>query len=140
MADKRFLQLVEKIKDLHEKKNAGYAGKDSPDPWANFRMAKMFDISAFRGCLIRMSDKFIRVANLSKDEQNDQVGESITDTLLDLAVYSLIAICLYEEESDKDLRQALNYNTFHPEKAYQELDDIYLAIREGTNKMNRKDP
>ena len=95
---KRFIELLDEIKDLHKRKNDGYAGKGATDPWANFRMAEMLGISAFEGCLVRMSDKYIRVCNLSKDPTNEQVGEAITDTLMDLAVYSLIAICLFEEE------------------------------------------
>ena len=36
-----------------------------------------------------------------KDKDNEQVGEKIEDTLIDLASYALIAICLLEEELDK---------------------------------------
>lgn len=97
----RFQELIEKMQDIQRRKNAGYAGQDNPDPWANFRMAEMFGVSAFIGCLVRMSDKFIRIANLVKNPKNEQVNESITDTLLDLANYCLIAICLYEEEHKK---------------------------------------
>lgn len=95
----RFIELVNQIREIHEKKNAGYAGADSPDPYKNFRYSELFGISPFKGCLVRMSDKFIRVSNLSKNPDADQVGESIVDTLLDLATYSLIAICLYEESN-----------------------------------------
>jgi hypothetical protein len=96
MADKRFMELVQEMADIHIRKNKGYSG-DNPDSWANFRMAEMFGVSAFKGCLIRMSDKFIRVSNLTKNPANDQVGENIKDTLIDLANYALIAICLMEE-------------------------------------------
>lgn len=97
---KRFMELVEQIKDLHLRKNAGYAGQ-SPDPWYNFRMAELFDVSAFRGCLVRMTDKMSRISSLTKNPANDKVGESIKDTLMDLSIYALIAICLYEEEQAK---------------------------------------
>lgn len=97
----RFQELIEKMQDIQKRKNAGYAGQGNPDPWANFRMAEMFGVSSFIGCLVRMSDKFIRIANLVKNPKNEQVNESITDTLLDLANYCLIAICLYEEEHKK---------------------------------------
>ena len=98
MHSKRYIELLEEMKSLHEKKSAGYAGIDNPDPWANFRMAEAFGVSAFKGCLIRLSDKYIRVTNLVKNPNNDQVGESIKDTLFDLAAYALIAICLLELE------------------------------------------
>jgi hypothetical protein len=89
------------MKELHERKNAGYAGANNPDPWDNFRLAERFGVSAFQGCLVRMSDKFIRVANLSKDPNNDMVGEPIVDTLMDLAAYALIGICLFEEQQEE---------------------------------------
>lgn len=102
MASKRYLQLLDQMKILHEKKNAGYAGVENPDPWANFRMSEAIDVSAFKGCLIRMSDKYIRVTNLVRNPKNEQVGESIKDTLFDLAAYALIAICLLEEQDEKN--------------------------------------
>src|SRR5688572_22500642 len=96
MASKRYVELLREMEDLHIRKNAGYAGH-SPDPWANFRMSEAFDVDPFKGCLVRMSDKYIRVANLVKDSSLDQVGENVKDTLLDLAAYALISICLLEE-------------------------------------------
>lgn len=98
--DPKYLQLLEDMKNLHIKKNAGYSG-DSTDRWANFRMSEAFGVSALKGCLVRMSDKFIRVQNLMKNPNNDQVGESIRDTLFDLSAYALIAICLLDEERIK---------------------------------------
>lgn len=102
MADKRFMELVEEIKDLHSRKNAGYAGIGATDPWANFRFSKMFGVSPFIGALVRISDKFVRISNLSKNKECDQIGESIKDTLFDLSIYCLIAICLYEDEFESE--------------------------------------
>ena len=102
MTSQRFLKLLVEMEDIHRRKNAGYAGEASMDPWKNFRMAEMLDISAFKGCLIRMGDKYSRICNLAEDPNNEQVGESIHDTLIDLANYSLIAICLYEEMQEME--------------------------------------
>jgi len=96
-----YLKLLDEMKEMHLAKSAGYAG-DNPDHWANFRMSTMLGITPFKGCLVRMSDKFIRICNLTSNPNNDKVGESIMDTLLDLAVYSLIAICLYREGRDRE--------------------------------------
>ena len=90
--------LFDEIVSLHSRKNAGYAGVGCTDPWANFRMAQWFNVTAFTGCMIRMTDKFIRVQNLTKNPDADQVGEAITDTLFDFAIYCMIAMCLWEEE------------------------------------------
>jgi hypothetical protein len=94
----RYKELLGEAWELHMNKNAGYAGADNPDPWANFRMSEAFGVSALDGCLVRMSDKYIRVTNLRRDATNDRVNESIIDTLRDLSAYALIAICLMEEE------------------------------------------
>ena len=94
----RYRDLLDEAWDLHVAKNAGYAGADNPDTWANFRMSEAFGVSALDGCLIRMSDKYIRVTNLRRDKSNERVGESLIDTLKDLAAYANIAICLLEEE------------------------------------------
>jgi len=100
--DPKFLELLEQMKTLHRNKNRGYAG-DSEDRWANFRISEAFGISAFLGTLVRMSDKWVRITNLVKNPKNERVGESIKDTLMDLAAYALIAICIMEEEEKSDV-------------------------------------
>jgi nitrogen regulatory protein PII-like uncharacterized protein len=98
------MELTDKMKDIHIRKNAGYAG-DCPDAFKNFRESEDFEVSAFKGCMVRMSDKWSRIKSLSKNPKNDMVGESIKDTLIDLANYSIIAICLYEEEEAEKIRK-----------------------------------
>ena len=112
MASQRYLKLLEEAKDLHIRKNAGYSGADNPDAWANFRMAEEFGVSAFKGCLVRMSDKYIRITNLIRNPNNEQVGESVKDTLKDLAAYALIAVCLLEEEEAKNVDSGCTASTF----------------------------
>ena len=94
----RFLELLGDMRRTHIAKNAGYAGADNPDFFANFRDCEGINIPAFMGCLVRMGDKWSRIKSLARDPSNERVGEAITDTLIDLANYSLIAICLYEEQ------------------------------------------
>jgi hypothetical protein len=53
---------------------------------------------AIQEWITRMSDKYIRVTNLVRKPENEQVGENIKDTLMDLAAYALIAVCLLEEQ------------------------------------------
>lgn len=101
MASRRYIELLDEMKELHVKKNSGYAGMDNPDAWANFRMSEEFGVSSFIGVLVRMSDKWIRIINLVKNPDNEQIGESIKDTLKDLAAYALIAVCLLEEQENE---------------------------------------
>lgn len=90
-------RFLERQVVLHLRKNAGYAGF-SEDPWANFREAENFAITAFHGVLVRMSDKYSRYISLTANPRNNQVNESISDTLIDLGAYALIAVCLRREE------------------------------------------
>lgn len=91
-------QLMLDATKLHVDKNAGYAGADNPDPWANFRLSQAFGVSPFDGVLVRLSDKWSRIQSLRRNPANERIGESILDTLRDLAAYALIAICLMQEE------------------------------------------
>lgn len=97
MASDKYKALLQQAWDMHVRKNAGYAGDDNADPWANFRLCEAFGITAFEGCLVRLSDKYSRVTSLTRLPSNEQVGESIRDTLMDLAAYAYIAVCLYDE-------------------------------------------
>lgn len=99
-ASKKFLELLDEMRETHLKKSAGYAGMDNPDTFANFRLSENLGVSAFLGCMIRLSDKYTRACNLIKNPKNEQLGEKLKDTLIDLASYALIAICLLEENKD----------------------------------------
>lgn len=92
----RFHQLLEEIGELHNRKNADYAG--GHDPLANLRGSERLGIEAWKGVLVRLGDKFDRINNLALRNGVAEVkDESIIDTLMDNAVYSLLCIILYEE-------------------------------------------
>lgn len=91
-----FVDCIIRAKQLHAKKNAGYSGSD-PDPWANFRQCESFGVPVVDGCIARMCDKYSRYCRLRENPDNEQVGESITDTLEDLGAYALILVCLLRE-------------------------------------------
>lgn len=113
MISPRFIQLLEEMRTMHEKKNAAYAGGD-PDPFRAFRISEeFFNIPAFTGCMLRIGDKFNRITNLVKDPSSEKVGESIKDTLLDMAVYCLLAICLYEQQEEKENVRSVSKQKTH---------------------------
>ena len=93
MTNPRFYALLDKIKELHNKKNSDYATTE--DPFSNFRACERIGVPAWKGCLVRMSDKWDRINNLCK--KTAEVDESMEDTLLDLSVYALICILLRED-------------------------------------------
>jgi len=91
----RFHELLEEIRELHNKKNADYSEENNP--LSNFYMCEKFGIPAWKGCLVRISDKTSRIFRLATKGKVEVKDESIIDTLKDLAVYSLICIILYEQ-------------------------------------------
>jgi hypothetical protein len=90
----RFYALLKEMEDLHDRKNNNYS-KDT-DPLSNLKQSESFGIPAYLGALVRMSDKWSRLQELAKGKK-DLVGESFTDTLMDMAVYAILCIILYEE-------------------------------------------
>jgi hypothetical protein len=93
----RVQPLVNEMKLLHIRKSDGYSGVDNPDTWANFRGAVDYGATPLQGCLIRKEDKIARAKSLLRNPEAAG-DETIEDTWMDEAAYSLIAICLYREE------------------------------------------
>ena len=92
----RFHEILDVIKKLHDAKRHDYG--DDTDVFANFRLSELAGISPWKGSIIRMGDKYARIANFVKKGDFKFKEESIKDTLMDMAIYSLITIILYEEE------------------------------------------
>ena len=94
-----FYELLNKIGDLHARKNSNYA--EDNDPLSNLKACERLNITPFMGVMIRLQDKWSRLEQLAKGKP-DLVGESIEDTLMDNAVYSLLAIILLKEAKKHD--------------------------------------
>lgn len=84
-----------------EKKNSDYtAGADNA--FANFEAVELLDIvPADVGILVRMTDKFMRIKGLVKGRTAAVKSETVIDTLIDLANYSLILAALLESKRRK---------------------------------------
>ena len=96
----RFYELLENMKLVHDAKRHDYANTD--DVFANFRTCEQAGIPAWKGCCVRIGDKFSRIMGFAKKEKLEVKDESIKDTLIDMANYALIALILYEEEENKN--------------------------------------
>jgi len=90
-----FLKLLAKMLDIHERKNADYASVD--DLYKNFRESEHMGIPAWKGIAVRLSDKFSRLREFVKMETLEVYDESIEDTLIDMANYSLLLILVRRE-------------------------------------------
>ena len=93
MSKERFLEIVKEMVDLHNRKNQDYAGDDY---LSNFLMCERMGIPAWKGTLLRLSDKMSRLMNIARTGKISVSDETITDTLMDLAVYALVTRVLYE--------------------------------------------
>lgn len=102
--DPTYLAELDRARQLHIDKAAGYTG-DNPDAWSNFREAENWGSTALDGCFIRMGDKYKRAQNVYRNASHDKVGESLIDTLRDLAAYAQIAVCLILEEQAKNAKR-----------------------------------
>lgn len=94
-----FYELIIKMAEIHEVKNKGYG---IGNPLGNFQESERFGVPAWQGCMVRMSDKWARLCNmavkLDNPEYQDAVKmESLEDTLIDLANYSLLCLILLKE-------------------------------------------
>lgn len=96
----KFFEYLKVMAEIHSKKNWDYA-KSTIDPFRNFRMSEDIGIPAWKGSLIRMGDKFIRINNIALKGNRAVKDETIIDTLIDLANYSIITAILYEEWKNK---------------------------------------
>lgn len=92
--DPRFYTLLEEIAALHSRKNHDYA--KTAEPLSNFHRSRDLGVEPWRGVLIRMSDKWSRIEQLSGGKVAK--NESLRDSLIDLAVYALIDVLLLEDE------------------------------------------
>lgn len=99
-----FHRLLDKMRQTHQDKSAGYAGQDNPDPFANFRWCENIGIPAFIGALIRKNDKVSRETAIVRNPDNEKIGERIDDTLIDDSSYALIVHILFNENIERNIR------------------------------------
>ena len=78
----QFRKIADEIGDLHEMKDRAYGGS------FHATYEKLGLISA----VTRISDKYNRLCNLATNKDIDNLGESIEDTLKDMAAYCIMTI------------------------------------------------
>jgi hypothetical protein len=94
-----FLKLLDEIRAMHDSKSHDYAGDD---PMSNLRMCESMGIPAWKGVLVRLTDKWSRLQQLSSGKTPKH--ESMRDSLMDNAVYSLLCINLLDQERTATIR------------------------------------
>lgn len=93
MKNPKFHALLEEIAKLHDAKNHDYS--TDADPLSNLRACEAFGVPAHVGVCVRLTDKWSRITELvgGKNPKN----ESLRDSLIDNAVYSLLCVILLDE-------------------------------------------
>jgi len=91
----RFHEILKELGQLHDRKQADYGQPN--DPFANIRASSEWGLAPWVGAMVRLTDKVKRLQRAAFGRT--LVNESVIDSFNDLAVYAVIARCLYEESS-----------------------------------------
>ena len=97
---KKFEMELNELGKLTNRKNRDYAGKENA--FSNFEKIEQMTHGRIKledGLLVRMTDKIARISNLLEHSAYVE-AEKITDTLQDLAVYSIILKIYLEYKLD----------------------------------------
>lgn len=90
---KEFESITKRMLEITKAKNADYTGT-SGDPFKNFKIVEEVGIcSTAQGFLTRMMDKVARINSFVQKGTLEVKDESVEDTLLDLANYSILFRC-----------------------------------------------
>ena len=93
LVDDPFYRKLEEVAALHAKKSNDYSS--ATDPLANIRASEEFGVPAWLGAMIRLNDKITRIKSYTRNGKLS--NESVRDSLIDLAVYAIIALTLWDE-------------------------------------------
>lgn len=86
---KRFKEIATELGDLYEKKNKCY----------NNSFSDTFQKLGLISAVARISDKYNRLCNLATNPDIDNLGESLEDTLKDMASYCIMTIMELKNEN-----------------------------------------
>lgn len=89
----RFYELLGQMGLLHASKQMDY-GKEA-DPFANVRASEEWGMAPWVGAMVRISDKIRRLQMFA--QRGDLANESAEDSMLDIAVYQIIGLILYQD-------------------------------------------
>lgn len=86
-----FRQYLDRMYETTKRKNSDYTGATGDDPFSNFTRVEALGIARTgQGFLTRMLDKFMRITTFEQKGELLVKDESVEDTLIDLAAYSLL--------------------------------------------------
>lgn len=95
--DPRFLELLQKMRSVHENKRSDYAKEF--DSWKNFRANERHGVKAWEYALYRFNEKCDRLNNVVENGKSS--CEDMQEACVDIANFSLIVLCTWEEDQNK---------------------------------------
>ena len=103
MTGKEFVQFhkdtVLKMNEICKAKNQDYSGGGDHSAFNNFMIVELKGVcSTEAGFLVRMEDKMMRINNIIKSGKTAVKDESVKDTLMDLANYSILMMGYLESK------------------------------------------
>ena len=104
--------VFNRVQEIARAKNADYTA-GSGDPFANFRGAERFGSSALLGLVLRMDDKFQRVAAYLNNGTLQVENEGVEDALYDLIGYAAIGLGLLEEQKRENKEEEIDIPKVH---------------------------
>lgn len=97
-----FPSVLKELQDMHDRKGADYDRDEVP--YFNIRGSADWGIEPWIGAMVRANDKIKRLQKYAS--RGNLANESAEDSLLDLAVYSIIALILWRETHDQSNLEA----------------------------------
>ena len=101
----KFASVLRELQEMHDRKNADY-GRPT-DPFANVRAGEDFGVEPWVSAMVRGNDKMRRLQKAAKG--GTLTNEGIEDSLIDLAVYTIIALILFRGGEDNPKTTTSNY-------------------------------
>lgn len=97
---KEFKKITDQMYAITERKNHDYSPGE--DPFKNFTMVETMGVATTeQGFFTRMNDKMMRLSGFISSGVLKVRDEKIEDTLMDLAVYSILLICYLRSKHHK---------------------------------------
>lgn len=118
----RFIDITEQMNITYESKNNDYGDSFGES------VKKYGLISA----LTRISDKFNRLESLILNQYQQVKGESLKDTLLDLACYSIMTIIELESPPKENIEGLI-------EKQFEEIEELKDTLQEKQDRVDYLD-
>ena len=88
-----FETILKSMQEIHDRKNHDYSPEGE---FGNFAESEKIGIPGWKGAFVRLQDKYTRACNLISGKESKVIEETLEDTLIDLANYSVIVLALRE--------------------------------------------